>query len=85
MWATIDGILASFRQVVEEYFAALTTADPLVCQAHGAAAQRSLDEVAQIAGALGANLKAHADAEENFMRGLLLGALGGWPFGRRGH
>lgn len=85
MWATIDGILASFRRVVEEYFAALTTADPVACREHGAAVQRNLDAAAQIGGALELRLKVQTDAQSGFMNGLVLGALGGWLFRRGAH
>lgn len=52
-WSVIDGVMASLRGVIDEYLAALSTADPGACAQHGAAAQRSLDAAGAIAGSLG--------------------------------
>lgn len=82
LWVTIDGVLASLRGVAEEYLAALSAAEPAACQEHAASAQRSLDAAGQIAGTLGAVAQHQVDAQSGFLRGLFVGALGGWFFGR---
>lgn len=78
IWDTIDGVLAALRGAIEEYLAALRSADPGVCQEHALAGQRSIDAAGHIAGALGAGLRLQAD-REGFFPGLVVG----WAFGRR--